>query len=168
GGGQRVGFGGEARRNEAGRKSTRTGKHDAEINRQRWPRLEGPRGGHAPRLVAVRRRARYAAGGGGGGLGGLGGGGFGGLGGSMWATHSRVWPPRRRRGGLATLHSIHSSARSRNDSGILRPSGLAVVRLTIRSYLVGCSTGRSSGLVPRRILLTYSAMRRNKAGKFGP
>src|SRR5215469_18128478 len=33
---QRVSFGGEARRNEAGRKSTRTGKHDAGINRQRW------------------------------------------------------------------------------------------------------------------------------------
>src|SRR5262245_40884868 len=29
---QRVGFGGEARRNEAGRKSTRTGKHDVDIN----------------------------------------------------------------------------------------------------------------------------------------
>src|SRR5262245_55444732 len=55
---------------------------------------------------------------------------------------------------LAALHSITSSARSRNDSGILRPSALAVVRLTMRSYLVGCSTGRSSGLVPRRSLLT--------------
>jgi len=38
---QRVGFGGEARRDGAGRKSTRTGKHDVRINRQRWPRLEG-------------------------------------------------------------------------------------------------------------------------------
>jgi hypothetical protein len=37
----------------------------------------------ARRLVAVRRRARYAAGGGGGGFGGLGGGGFGGFGGIM-------------------------------------------------------------------------------------
>jgi hypothetical protein len=36
-----VGFGGEARRDETGRKSTRTGKHDVGINRQRWPRLEG-------------------------------------------------------------------------------------------------------------------------------
>src|SRR5262245_32032107 len=81
---QRVGFGGEARRNEAGRKSTRTGEHDVVINRQRWPRLEGPRGyGLACRRVAVRRRAHYAAGGGGGGFGGLGGGGFGGLGCSM-------------------------------------------------------------------------------------
>src|SRR5215469_4194674 len=41
---QRVGFGGEARRDEAGRKSTWTGKHDVGINRQRWPRPEGPRG----------------------------------------------------------------------------------------------------------------------------
>ena len=38
---QRVGFGWEARRDEAGWKSTRTGKHDARIHRQRWPRLEG-------------------------------------------------------------------------------------------------------------------------------
>ena len=35
----------EARHNEAGRKSTRTGKHDVGINRQRWPWLEGPGGG---------------------------------------------------------------------------------------------------------------------------
>src|SRR5262249_34667214 len=31
---------------------------------------------------------------------------------------------------LAALHSITSSARSRNDSGIVRPSVLAVLRLT--------------------------------------
>jgi len=37
----------------------------------------------ARRGIAVRRRARYAAGGGGGGFGGLGGGGLGGLGGNM-------------------------------------------------------------------------------------
>src|SRR5262249_34147837 len=69
---QRFGFGREARRDEAARKGTRMGKHDAAINKRRWPRLEGPR-----------RRARYAAGGGGGGFGGLGSGGFGGLGCSM-------------------------------------------------------------------------------------
>jgi len=34
----------EARHNEAGRKSTRTGKHDVGINRQRWSQVEGPRG----------------------------------------------------------------------------------------------------------------------------
>ena len=73
---QLIGFGWEARHDEAGRKSTRTGKHDVGINRQRWPRMEGSYG-----LACRRRRACYAAGGGG--LGGLGGGGFGGLGGSM-------------------------------------------------------------------------------------
>src|SRR5262249_20940442 len=51
-------------------------------------------------------------------------------------------------------HSITSSARSRNDSGIVRSRALAVVRLTTRSNLVGCSTGMSAGLLPRRILST--------------
>src|SRR5215831_8397366 len=51
-------------------------------------------------------------------------------------------------------HSITSSARSRNDSGIVRPSALAVVRLITRLNLVGCSTGISPGFVPRRILST--------------
>src|SRR5262249_36025297 len=151
GGGQRVGFGGEARRNEAGRKSTRTGKHDAGINRQRWPRLEGPRGGHAPRLVAVRRRARYAAGGGGGGFGGLGGGGFGGLGGSMWATHSRLWPPRRRRDELAAFHSITSSGGASSVGGVSTLSAFAVARLMTSSNLAPASTGRSADFSPLRI-----------------
>src|SRR6516162_8858566 len=88
---QRVDFGGKARRKEAGRKSTRTGKHDVGINRQRRPGWKAPRGyGRA-------QHARYAAGGGGGGFGGLGGGGLGGFCGSIGATHSRLWPPRRRR-----------------------------------------------------------------------
>jgi len=51
---QRVDFDGEARRNEAGRKSTRTGRHDVDINRQRWPRLEGPSGYDLAR-INVRR-----------------------------------------------------------------------------------------------------------------
>src|SRR5215470_4260669 len=37
---------------------------------------------------------------------------------------------------LAASHSITSSARSRNDSGIVRPSTLAVLRLMTVSYLV--------------------------------
>jgi hypothetical protein len=44
-------------------------------------------------------------------------------------------------------YSIASSARTRNDSGILRPRALAVVRLMMKSNLVGCSTGRSAGFV---------------------
>ena len=46
-------------------------------------------------------------------------------------------------------HSINSSARSRNDSGIVSPIALAVLRLMTSSNLVGCSTGMSPGLVPR-------------------
>jgi hypothetical protein len=62
---------------------------------------------------------------------------------------------------LPSHHSITSSARSRNESGIVRPSALAVVRLTTSSNLDGCSTGMSPGFVPRRILSTNSAARRN-------
>src|SRR6516164_4190779 len=54
----------------------------------------------------------------------------------------------------AAIHSMTSSARSRNDSGIAKPSALAVVRFTTRSNLVGCSTGMSAGFAPRRILST--------------
>src|SRR5262249_41463307 len=55
---------------------------------------------------------------------------------------------------LAPLHSITSSARRRKDSGIVSPIALAVVRLMTRSNLVGCSTGRSAGLAPLKILST--------------
>ena len=61
----------------------------------------------------------------------------------------RKWP----------LHSITSSARSRNDSGIARPMAFAVLRLTISSYLVGCSTGSSLGRAPLRILSASAAVR---------
>src|SRR5206468_8594548 len=46
------------------------------------------------------------------------------------------------------LHSITSSARKRNDSGMISPIALAVLRLTTSWYLEACSTGRSAGLVP--------------------
>src|SRR5258706_3337454 len=50
--------------------------------------------------------------------------------------------------------SITSSARTSKDGGTVRPSALPVLRLITSSYLVGCSTGRSEGLVPLRILST--------------
>src|SRR6516164_2868520 len=50
-----------------------------------------------------------------------------------------------------TPHSMTSSARARIDWGIVRPSALAVLRLTTSSNLVACSTGRSAGLAPLRI-----------------
>src|SRR5262249_27331009 len=48
-------------------------------------------------------------------------------------------------------HSMTSSARARIDGGIVRPSALAVFRLTTSSKVVGCWTGRSAGLAPLRI-----------------
>src|SRR6516225_4257677 len=48
-------------------------------------------------------------------------------------------------------HSMTSSARPRIVCGTVRPSASAVFRLTTSSNLVGCTTGRSAGLVPSRI-----------------
>jgi hypothetical protein len=47
-----------------------------------------------------------------------------------------------------------SSAWKRMCGGILRPSCLAVLRLMTSSKRVGCSTGKSAGLAPLRILST--------------
>src|SRR5262249_26538531 len=58
------------------------------------------------------------------------------------------------RGERASPHPITSSARTNRVSGIVRPSALAVVRLMRSWNFVGCSTGRSLGLAPRRILST--------------
>src|ERR1700730_15199296 len=74
----------------------------------------------------------------------------------------RARPKQRRRGRrtaqerdeLAALHSITLSARTRIESGTVRPSAFAVLRLMTNSNLVGCSTGRSAGLAPLRILST--------------
>src|SRR5262249_27225939 len=53
---------------------------------------------------------------------------------------------------LAPSHSITSSASCCNCRGTLRPRAFAVLRLITSSNLVGCSTGRSAGLSPLRIL----------------
>src|SRR2546423_8107399 len=55
---------------------------------------------------------------------------------------------------LPSFHSITLSAATSSLSGTVRPSTLAVVRLMMKSNLVGCSTGRSLGFAPRRILST--------------
>jgi hypothetical protein len=52
------------------------------------------------------------------------------------------------------LYSITSSARASSEGGTAIPSALAVLRLITSSNLVGCSTGRSDGFVPLRILPT--------------
>src|SRR5262249_40137918 len=58
---------------------------------------------------------------------------------------------------LPSHHSITSSARASSVGGTSRPRALAVVRLMTRSNLVGCSTGMSAGLAPRKILLNVAA-----------
>jgi len=63
-------------------------------------------------------------------------------------------------------YSISSSARDRNDSGIVRPSALAVFILMSSSKCVGCSTGRSAGWAPFRILSTYTAALRKSSTYF--
>ena len=67
---------------------------------------------------------------------------------------------RRRRLGTPDAkgrHWITSSARPSSDRGIVRPSAWAVFRLITSSNVVGCSTGRSAGFAPLRILSTKLA-----------
>src|SRR6266576_532878 len=61
------------------------------------------------------------------------------------------------------VHLMTLSARYSTVCGIVRPICLAALRLMINSNFVGCSTGRSAGLAPFRILSTYVAARRGKS-----
>ena len=54
----------------------------------------------------------------------------------------------------ALTYSITSSARPSTDGGIVSPSAFAVLRLMTNSNFVGCSTGRSAGFAPLRILMS--------------
>ena len=65
-------------------------------------------------------------------------------------------------------YSITSSARVRIVGGTVIPIALAVLRLIRSSNFVGCSTGRSAGFAPLRILSMNAPARRYKAGTFGP
>ena len=51
------------------------------------------------------------------------------------------------RGTLPCTYSMTSSARASSIAGTSRPSALAVFRLITSSYLVGCCTGRTAGLL---------------------
>ena len=51
-------------------------------------------------------------------------------------------------------YSMISSARTNRDWGIVSPRAFAVFKLMTSSNFVGCSTGRSAGLAPFRILST--------------
>src|SRR5215475_12736388 len=64
---------------------------------------------------------------------------------------------------LLLPYLITLSARYSTDCGIVRPICLAALRLIMKSNFFGCSTGRSAGLAPFRILSTYVAARRNRS-----
>jgi hypothetical protein len=68
--------------------------------------------------------------------------------GFMCKTHLAV-----RASGLTAYRST-SSAWKRSVGGMVRPRAFAVFRLTTSSKVMGCSTGRSAGLAPLRILST--------------
>src|SRR5262245_54336291 len=67
-----------------------------------------------------------------------------------------------------TAYRITLSALASTFGGIVRPICFAVLRLMTSSNFVGCSTGRSAGFVPFRILSTYVAARWYKAVKLAP
>src|SRR5260370_35910876 len=54
-------------------------------------------------------------------------------------------------------YSTTLSANSTTDAGIARLSALAVLRFRTNSNLVGCSTGKSAGFAPLKILSSKSA-----------
>src|SRR5215475_14679288 len=60
-------------------------------------------------------------------------------------------------------HSINSSARARSLAGTVMPSALAVFILMTSWKRVGCSTGKSAGWAPLRILSTYTADLRKRS-----
>jgi hypothetical protein len=61
---------------------------------------------------------------------------------------------------ISALHSISRSARTSSDGGTSRPSAFAVLRLITNSNFVACSTGKSPGLAPLKILSMKVASRR--------
>jgi hypothetical protein len=65
-------------------------------------------------------------------------------------------------------HRITLSALANTRGGIASRSCFAVFRLMIRSNLVGCSTGRSAGLAPFKILSTNVAAPAHNARRSDP
>jgi hypothetical protein len=56
--------------------------------------------------------------------------------------------------GHSHSHSITLSARNSSSCGTVSPIAFAVFKLMTSSNFLGCSTGRSPGFAPLRILLT--------------
>src|SRR5262249_19861295 len=59
---------------------------------------------------------------------------------------------------VVAAQRITSSAWKRSVGGFVRQTGLAVLRLMPSSNFKGCSTGRSAGLAPFKILPTYTVV----------
>jgi hypothetical protein len=70
------------------------------------------------------------------------------------AANLRFVPRRDSCTAARSSYSITSSARASSGGGMVSPSALAVFRLISSSYLDACSTGRSAGSAPLRILST--------------
>jgi hypothetical protein len=80
--------------------------------------------------------------------------------GSFNSTHG-LWHSRAGGGAVHSIncrqappYSITRSAVASNAGGMSRPSDFAVLRLITSRNFVGCSTGSSSGCVPRKTLST--------------
>jgi hypothetical protein len=86
---------------------------------------------------------------------------------TMLVTHDPE-PSSLQRSNLQDFHSITSSALSRMAGGSSRPSTLAVLRLTVSSRRVGCSTGRSAGLAPLMMRSTWRAAPFTSSSISGP
>src|SRR5262249_45484105 len=61
---------------------------------------------------------------------------------------------------FCVVYLMTLSALASTFGGIVRPICLAFFKLITSSNLVGCSTGRSAGFAPLRILSTWLAARR--------
>src|SRR5215217_4599309 len=90
---------------------------------------------------------------------------------TLWVESSSTSDSRLRGalplGDIVPVYSINSSARASSVGGTSIPSALAVFILKTKSKWVGCSTGRSAGFAPFRILSTYTAALRKRSTYLG-
>jgi hypothetical protein len=79
-----------------------------------------------------------------------------------------AYPPTSATLGDWQVPRITSSAWKSSDSRTVRPRVCAIVRLRTSLNLVGCSTGRTLGLTPGKIVSTEVAARRYMSGLLPP
>ena len=80
-----------------------------------------------------------------------------------WGRHPQTFT-----GTEVRAYSITSSAATSSPGGTVRPSALAVLRLTTRRNRVGCSKGRSAGFSPFKTRRTRFAPRSAVSFSSGP